>query len=60
MNITVVGGSGFVGTRLTKRLLAAGHTVKIADKNDSKTYPEPIPNCGFMPTCASPKRWRRP
>ena len=40
MNITVVGGSGFVGTRLTKRLLAAGHTVKIADKNDSKTYPE--------------------
>ena len=40
MNITVVGGSGFVGTRLTKRLLAAGHTVRIADKNDSKTYPE--------------------
>ena len=40
MNITIVGGSGFVGTRLTKRLLAAGHTVRIADKNDSKTYPE--------------------
>ena len=40
MNVTIVGGSGFVGTRLTKRLLAAGHTVKIADKNDSKTYPE--------------------
>ena len=40
MNITVVGGSGFVGTRLIKRLLAAGHTVRIADKNDSKTYPE--------------------
>lgn len=40
MNVTIVGGSGFVGTRLTKRLLAAGHTVRIADKNDSKTYPE--------------------
>lgn len=40
MKITIVGGSGFVGTRLTKRLLTAGHTVKIADKNDSKTYPE--------------------
>jgi nucleoside-diphosphate-sugar epimerase len=40
MNITIIGGSGFVGTRLTKRLLAAGHTIKIADKNDSKTYPQ--------------------
>jgi nucleoside-diphosphate-sugar epimerase len=40
MNITIIGGSGFVGTRLTKRLLAAGHTVKIADKRRSVTYPE--------------------
>jgi nucleoside-diphosphate-sugar epimerase len=40
MNISVIGGSGFVGTRLVKRLLVAGHTVKILDKNDSKTYPE--------------------
>lgn len=40
MNITIIGGSGFVGTRLTKRLLAAGHTVKIADKRKSVTYPE--------------------
>jgi nucleoside-diphosphate-sugar epimerase len=39
MYITLIGGSGFVGTRLTTRLLAAGHTVKIADKNDSKKYP---------------------
>jgi len=39
MNITIIGGSGFVGTRLTTRLLAAGHTVKITDKNDSQKYP---------------------
>ena len=40
MNIALIGGSGFVGTRLTVRLLAAGHTVTIADKNDSRKYPQ--------------------
>lgn len=40
MTITVIGGSGFVGTRLVKRLLASGHTVKIADKRKSAAYPE--------------------
>ena len=40
MQITIIGGSGFVGTRLTKRLLEAGHTVKIADKRKSVTYLE--------------------
>ena len=40
MNITIIGGSGFVGTRLTKRLLETGHSVKIADKQDSKKHPE--------------------
>jgi nucleoside-diphosphate-sugar epimerase len=39
MRITLIGGSGFVGTRLVTRLLAARHTVTIADKNDSKKYP---------------------
>ena len=29
MQITIIGGSGFVGTRLAKRLLESGHTVKI-------------------------------
>lgn len=29
----IFGGSGFIGTRLTSRLLAAGHSVRIADKN---------------------------
>lgn len=40
MQITIIGGSGFVGTRLTKRLIAVGHDVKIADKRRSVTYPE--------------------
>ena len=45
MTITVIGGSGFVGTRLVKRLLAAGHTVRIADKRKSVTYPELWTRC---------------
>ncbi len=40
MNITIIGGSGFVGTRLVKRLLESGYTVKIADKRKSATYPD--------------------
>lgn len=40
MNITIIGGSGFVGTRLTARLLKAGYAVKIADKNGSRKYPQ--------------------
>jgi nucleoside-diphosphate-sugar epimerase len=39
MRISVIGGSGFVGARLAARLLAAGHDIKIADINDSHTYP---------------------
>jgi nucleoside-diphosphate-sugar epimerase len=37
-NICIIGGSGFIGTRLTKRLLDSGYAVKIADKNDSHKY----------------------
>jgi nucleoside-diphosphate-sugar epimerase len=40
MHITIIGGSGFVGTRLTTRLLAAGYAVTIADKNGSRKYPQ--------------------
>jgi nucleoside-diphosphate-sugar epimerase len=40
MNIALIGGSGFVGTRLCKRLLDAGHEVRILDKNDSISYPQ--------------------
>lgn len=36
MTIAIIGGSSFIGTRLTRRLLAAG---QILDKQDSKYYP---------------------
>ena len=39
MTVAIIGGSGFVGTRLAKRLLDAGHQVKIADKRQSHAYP---------------------
>lgn len=40
MHILITGGSGFIGTRLIENLLKEGHTIKIYDKNISKTYPE--------------------
>jgi len=39
-SIAVVGGSGFIGTRLTELLLKAGHSVRIIDKQDSQKYPQ--------------------
>ena len=38
-NIAVIGGSGFIGTRLIPLLLEEGHEVRIVDKNDSAAYP---------------------
>lgn len=38
-NIALIGGSGFVGTSLTKRLINAGYNVRIIDKVRSLTYP---------------------
>lgn len=45
MIVTIIGGSGFVGTRLTKRLLENGYTVRIADKRKSVTYPDLWTRC---------------
>ncbi len=45
MIVTIIGGSGFVGTRLTKRLVESGHTVRIADKRKSFAYPELWTRC---------------
>jgi len=40
MKIAIIGGSGFIGTRLTKRLLESKQKVKIIDKRKSDFYPE--------------------
>ncbi len=40
MNITVLGGSGFIGTRLVSQLCAAGHRVRIFDKAVSAVHPD--------------------
>lgn len=36
----VIGGSGFIGTELTRQLLGSGETVRIVDKRKSASYPE--------------------
>lgn len=38
--IGVIGGSGFIGTRLCQRLVDAGHTIGIYDKESSHAYPD--------------------
>jgi len=38
--ISVVGGSGFIGTELVRQLGSARHHVIIADKNKSETFPQ--------------------
>ncbi len=40
MKIAIIGGSGFVGTRLTELLLSEKKDVYIYDKQTSQTYPE--------------------
>ena len=40
MKICVIGGSGFIGTRLVARLLAAGYQVSIFDIANSLAFPE--------------------
>lgn len=39
MEVLVIGGSGFIGTRLVDELLGAGHNVKILDIKISSKYP---------------------
>ncbi len=42
MNIVVLGGSGFIGSRLVGELAAAGHSVRIFDKRPSAVHPERV------------------
>ena len=39
MNIIIIGGSGFIGTRLAKRLEVAGHQFRIIDLEISRSFP---------------------
>jgi nucleoside-diphosphate-sugar epimerase len=43
--IVVLGGSGFIGTRLTARLLELGHEVRIGDLNPSDGTPDLYTPC---------------
>ncbi len=38
--VTVIGGSGFIGTELVRQLLGSGRRVRIVDKAKSGTYPD--------------------
>ncbi|HDZ87988.1 MAG TPA: NAD(P)-dependent oxidoreductase [Nitrospirae bacterium] len=38
--MAIIGGSGFIGTKLAVRLLDAGHSIRIIDKAESRVYPE--------------------
>jgi nucleoside-diphosphate-sugar epimerase len=42
MNIVVLGGSGFIGSRLVSELLAAGHRVRIFDRRASVLHPDRV------------------
>lgn len=42
MLICVIGGSGFIGSRLCQRLSHAGINLKIIDKNPSKFFPDKV------------------
>ena len=40
MTVSVIGGSGFIGTRLCKRLKGSGQDFVIIDKNVSQSFPD--------------------
>ena len=40
LNIVLLGGSGFVGTRLSESLLSEGYNLIIGDISESDSYPE--------------------
>ena len=52
MNIIIIGGSGFVGSRLATRLLACGHRVRIADRRPSQVHPSLHVHCDIRDTSA--------
>jgi nucleoside-diphosphate-sugar epimerase len=45
LRLVVLGGSGFIGSRLVSRLVAEGHDVVIADKRPSAVHPARCVTC---------------
>jgi nucleoside-diphosphate-sugar epimerase len=45
MKISVIGGSGFIGTRLVGTLVREGHQIAILDKRESIAYPKLWQRC---------------
>lgn len=48
MKYLILGGAGFIGINLTKRLIANGHTVTIVDSLATSREPEPVQNMKFI------------
>jgi nucleoside-diphosphate-sugar epimerase len=40
MKVLIIGGSGFIGSRLVETLQESGHIVRIFDKNPSRNWPD--------------------
>ncbi|MGH7144986.1 MAG: NAD-dependent epimerase/dehydratase family protein [Planctomycetota bacterium] len=62
LRIVLVGGSGFIGTRLARRLIAAGQDVRIADLQPSVEFaerwqPADITNRATLETCLAGADW---
>lgn len=52
MQIAVIGGSGFIGSRLVSQLLAAGHRVRIFDIERSPGHPALFTHCDVRDAAA--------
>lgn len=46
--VVLLGGSGFIGTRLTELLLSQGHVVRIGDVRRSESFPELYSACDVL------------
>jgi uncharacterized protein (TIGR01777 family) len=56
MNVTVSGASGFIGRRLTEKLLAAGHSVHVLSRNPRIAVPRGVVVSEWDPVTGAPPR----